>query len=413
MSSSESCRPPAHAAGDAIEMGTIDLGGTTPLQWSCRVAQSAVDRLGQVLSFGQPRATLDYPNDLFAMALLALAERTGDAALRGYGEDIVGSFVAPDGSIRDTPAAGFKLDAMPAGMVLLDIHGRTGDDRYHKAAAALRARLEQLPRTRDGVFSWAAGQIWLDGLWMTQPFYARWAMEAGQPKDFNDILGQFQQVRLHNFDPATGLYRHGWDETGQACWADPATGRSASVWARALGWYAMALVDVLDAFPRDHAGHGVLVELLKELATALLRWQDPASGLWWQVVDQGARRGNYTESSASAMFVRMLAKGARQGYLPATVSAVALKGLAGLVRDKLVPDAEGRWSLIDTVRSAGLGPPPTHWPPGVPAPSHRDSIAGGRDGSFDYYVQQPRMVDNLHGLGPFVLAGLEVDALLA
>jgi unsaturated rhamnogalacturonyl hydrolase len=123
--------------------------------------------------------------------------------------------------------------------------------------------------------------------------------------------------------------------------------------------------------------------------------------------------GNYTESSASAMFVRVLAKGLRQGHLPSTVAGPARRGFAGLVRDKLVRDAEGGWSLIDTVRSAGLGPPPTHWPPGVPAPSHRDSIAGGRDGSFDYYVQQPRMVDNLHGLGPFVLAGLEVELLTA
>jgi unsaturated rhamnogalacturonyl hydrolase len=160
-------------------------------------------------------------------------------------------------------------------------------------------------------------------------------------------------------------------------------------------------------------GHAVLVRLLREVATGLLRWQDPASGLWWQVVDQGARAGNYTESSASAMFVRVLAKGLRQGHLPATVAGPALKGFAGLVRDKLMPDADGRWSLIDTVRSAGLGPPPAHWPPGVPAPSHRDSIVGGRDGSFDYYVQQPRMVDNLHGIGPFVLAGLEVDMLSA
>jgi unsaturated rhamnogalacturonyl hydrolase len=389
------------------------VSAASPLQWSCRIAQSAADRLGPVLSFGQPRATLDYSNDLFAMALLALAERTGDAALRRYGEDIVGSFVAPDGSIRDTPAGGFKLDVMPAGVVLLDIHRRTGDDRYRKAAAALRAPLAQLPRTGGGVFSWAAGQIWLDGLWMTQPFYARWARQAGRSEDFDDILSQFQQVRRHNHDAATGLYRHGWDETRQAFWADPVSGRSASVWARALGWYAMALVDVLDAFPRDHAGHDVLVGLLQELATALLKWQDPTTGLWWQVVDQGERAGNYTESSASAMFVCVLAKGLRQGHLPSAVAGPARHGFAGLVRDKLVPNAQGRWSLIDTVRSAGLGPPPTHWPPGVPAPSHRDSIAGGRDGSFDYYVQQPRMVDNLHGLGPFVLAGLEVDALTA
>jgi len=398
-------------AGSAVAYaGHGEFCGGTPMQWSTGVARSATDRLGNVLTFGQPRATLDYSNDLFALSLISLAERTGDNGFRDYGEDIVGSFVAPDGSIRTIPENGFRLDAMPAGLVLIDIYNRTHEEKYRQAAETMRRRLAVLPRTSEGVFSWAPGQIWLDGLWMTEPFYARYAQEFRQPADFDDILRQYQAVAAHSRDPKTGLYYHGWDERHEQFWASHDTGTSSSFWARAIGWFAMSLVDTLDSVPGDHPLHAYLVQLVNELAPALVHFQDPASGLWWEVVDQGGRDGNYTEASASAMFVYTLAKGVNRGYLGADYAAASVRGYAGLVRDKVVRDDQGRWSLTSIVRSAGLGPPPAVWPPGT-SPSRRDAMPSGRDGSFAYYVEQPITTDNLHGLGPFILGGIELDKL--
>lgn len=384
--------------------------GGAPVAWSTEVARSATARLGNILSFGQKRATLDYSNDLFALSLLRLAERTGDTSFRDFAEDIVASHIAADGSIKEVPPNGFRLDAMPAGIVMIELYNRTHEARYRAAAEYMRRRLSVLPRTQGGTFAWAPSQIWLDGLWMTEPFYARYAAAFDEPADYDDILGQYQQVAAHNRDPATGLYYHGWDERRAQPWADPVTGRSASVWARAMGWFAMSLVDTLDSVPQGHPLHAELVRLVNELAPALVRAQDPASGLWWQVVDQGGRAGNYTEASASAMYVLMLAKGINRGYLDAGYAAAAVRGYAGLVRDKIVKDDQGRWSLTSVVRSAGLGPPPGVWPPGT-APSRRDASPNGRDGSFAYYTEQPVVSDNLHGLGPFIIAGLEIDRL--
>jgi unsaturated rhamnogalacturonyl hydrolase len=385
--------------------------GGGAIEWATDVAHSAIDRLGNKLVFGQPLATLDYSNDLFAISLLRLADRIDDPALRSYGEDIVGSFVADDGSIKRVPERGFRLDAMPAGVVLIDIYQRTHDEKYRKAAEALRQRLTALPRTSEGTFAWAPNQIWLDGLWMTQPFYARYAQAFSQPGDYDDILRQYQAVVTHSRDPRTGLYFHGWDERREQFWANRDTGTSASFWSRAMGWFAMSLVDTLDSVPAEHPLHAYLIQTLGDLAPALVRVQGPKSGLWWEVADQGERAGNYTEASASAIFTYTLAKGVNRGYLGAEFATSAVRGFAGLIRDKVIRDDQGRWSLTSIVRSAGLGPPPSEWPPGIPAPSRRDTIPGGRDGSFEYYVEQPVTVDNLHGLGPLILAGVEVDQL--
>jgi unsaturated rhamnogalacturonyl hydrolase len=385
--------------------------GGGAIEWATDVARSAIDRLGNKLVFGQPLATLDYSNDLFAISLLRLADRIGDTGLRAYGEDIVGSFVADDGSIKRVPERGFRLDAMPAGVVLIDIYERTHDEKYRKAADVMRQRLAALPRTSEGTFAWAPNQIWLDGLWMTEPFYARYAQAFNQPADYDDILKQYQAVVAHNRDPRTGLYYHGWDERREQFWANRETGTSSSFWARAMGWFAMSLVDTLDSVPIAHPLHAYLIQMLRDLAPALVRVQDPKSGLWWQVADQGERAGNYTEASASAIYTYTLAKGVGRSYLGTEFAGPAVRRFAGLVRDKIVKDDQGRWSLTSIVRSAGLGPPPTEWPPGIPAPSRRDTIPGGRDGSFEYYIEQPVTVDNLHGLGPFILAGVEVDRL--
>jgi unsaturated rhamnogalacturonyl hydrolase len=271
--------------------------------------------------------------------------------------------------------------------------------------------MKALPTTTEGVFAWRPEQVWLDGLWFALPFYAEYGRHFGESEVFDDIRRQYTAVSKHSRDPKTGLVYHGWDEKRERFWSDPITGTSATFWSRAVGWYAMSLVDVLDDVPERHDARPYLIGLLADIAQAVVRYQDRQSGLWYEVIDRPKAAGNYLESSASAMFVYAIAKGVNRGYLDRRFSPSAVNGYAGLIRDKVDVDPQGRWSLIDIVQSAGLGAPP-EWPPGSPPPSRRDAAPRGRDGSVRYYLEQPVVKDHSWGLGSFIRAGLEVQELM-
>jgi unsaturated rhamnogalacturonyl hydrolase len=275
---------------------------------------------------------------------------------------------------------------------------RTKDARYRKAADALRDQLRRQPRTSDGGF-WHKliypRQMWLDGLYMAEPFYAQYARMFGDSAAFNDIATQFILVARHTRDAKTGLFYHAWDEVRAQPWADLETGHSPNIWGRAMGWYAMALVDVLDYLPNDHKDRAEIVRTLQDLAKAVERVQDPSTGLWWQILDQPGRPKNYLEASASSMFVYALAKGARKGYLPSRARAVATRGFDGLIKQLVQMDANGLPSLTGICEVAGLG--------GAP---RKDGST--RDGSYDYYVSEPVVADDYKGLGPFIMAALEL-----
>jgi len=194
-------------------------------------------------------------------------------------------------------------------------------------------------------------------------------------------------------DPRTGLYYHGWDEKRQQIWADSITGRSANFWGRGMGWYAMALVDVLDFLPLDHPDRSTIIRILRDLAEAIVRVQDPVTGLWYQVLDLPAYPGNYLEASASSMFVYTLAKGVRKGYLPPEYLEVARRGYRGIVQNLVSVDPDGMVHLNQICAVAGLGGPQR------------------RDGSIAYYLSEPIVSDDPKGVGPFILASLEVEAI--
>jgi unsaturated rhamnogalacturonyl hydrolase len=381
------------------------LCGFSPQEWSVNLALSAQQRRGDPLPF-------TYWNLLLAVSMIDLADRTNDASLRSYAESIIGRFVAADGSISGFPPVGFELlQTMPTGQIFIRMHERTGDERYRKGAFLVREAMKALPRTTGGVFAWRPDQVWLDGLWFSLPFYARYGHRFGETEIFDDIRRQYAAVYEHSRDLRTGLLHHGWDAKHEQFWANPKTGTSAAFWSRAIGWYAMSLVDVLDDFPEKHTARPYLIRLLADIAQSVVRYQDHRSGLWYQVIDQPNATGNYLESSASAMFVYVIAKGVNRGYLNRRFSSSALSGYAGLIRDKIEVDPQGGWSLIDIVQSAGLGAPPV-WPPGSPPSSRRDALPRGRDGSVQYYLEQPMVKDHSWGLGAFIRAGLEVQDLM-
>ena len=304
-------------------------------------------------------------------------------------------FVADDGSIRTYSADNYNLDNILPGRSLLFLYKTTGNEKYRKAAALLREQLKTHPRTSDGGF-WHKkiypSQMWLDGLFMGEPFYAEYAATFHEDTAFDDIAKQFILMERHSRDDKTGLLYHGWDESRKQRWADPTTGHSPNFWARAMGWYAMAIVETLDYFPRKHPQRAELIAILNRLAQAVAKYQEPSSGLWYQVMDKGREKGNYLEASAACMFVYALAKGVRKGYLPANYIKNAKDGYRGILKEFVKTDAAGRFDLAGTVAVAGLGGNPY------------------RDGSYEYYVGEKVVTNDPKGIGAFLLAATEMES---
>jgi unsaturated rhamnogalacturonyl hydrolase len=388
---------PATAALEGIP------GSRGPAFEAHRMATSEMSRRGGTLDFGDDaRATWSYTSGLFAYALLRLGRESGDAAVSAYGARIVDSFISPAGTIRGYLSAEYNLDLVTPGRAVLALYEANGDPRLAKAAGALRLQLASQPRTPDGGF-WHKliypDQMWLDGLYMAGPFYSHYGTVFGEPADREDAARQLTLADRHLYDPATGLYYHAWDARHAQAWADPLGGHSPCFWGRAEGWFAMAAVDELDDLPAGEPSARDVTAIVGRLADGIVRWQDPASGVWWQVLDQGARPGNYLESSASCMFVYALAKGINRGLLPRDkYLPCALEGYRGLMRQFVRRDPSGSVSLTRCCSVAGL--------------NNRNAAGRARDGSFGYYVSEPVVDNDLKGVSPFILACLEVQRML-
>ena len=252
-----------------------------------------------------------YDEGVVWRGLAALWYNTGDARYFKYVQQQMDKLVDREGHIRTYKFEDYNLDNICCGRILLLLFRVTGQDKYYKAAALLRQQLGEQPRTSEGSF-WHkkkyTEQVWLDGLYMAQPFFAEYAQQFHEDSVFDDIVRQFGNIERHTRDPRTGLLYHGWDESRQEKWADKQTGHSPNFWGRAMGWYGMALVDALDYFPEGHPGRKTLEDILRRFAAPITKVQDPTTGCWWDVLDKPGEKGNYPEASASCMFVYALAK---------------------------------------------------------------------------------------------------------
>ncbi len=336
----------------------------------------------------------DYVGGLMLLAIQEVYCHTGDERYFTYVQENMDRWVQPDGGIEGYRMEEFNIDHVNQGKLLFPLYERTGDERYRRATELLREQMRRHPRTSEGGF-WHKeiypNQMWLDGLYMAAPFLAQYAVEFDEPEIFDDVAHQILLIARHTRDPSTGLYYHAWDETRSMNWADPQTGLSQNFWGRAMGWYAMAIVDVLDFLPADHPDRPEIVRLFQDMADALRRVQDPVTGMWYQVLDMPNRPPNYHETSASSMFVYSFAKGVRNGYLPAEYLEVARRGYDGIVQHYVRTDEDGLLSVHGIVEVAGLGGPRQ------------------RDGSFEYYMSEPVVKNDFKGVGPFVLASLELS----
>jgi unsaturated rhamnogalacturonyl hydrolase len=363
--------------------------------WSQSAADSTIARWpqGRFVSPGN-RWAWNYELGILLEGMDAVWLNTADPRYFSYLKNAVDPFVGPDGAIATWKPEESQLGRILLGRQLLLLYGVTLDQRYAKAATLLYQQLIHQPRTSSGGY-WHKrsypNQMWLDDLYMAEPFYAEYALTFHHPEAFDDIVHQFELIDTHARDPKTGLLYHGWDESKQERWANPQTGLSSQFWMPAMGYHMMALVDTLAYLPEDHTGRKTLLHELDLDAQAIAKVQDISSGLWYKVPDRQREKGNYFESSAACMVVYALARAVRQGYLPERYAAIAERGYQGILRRFVKTASDGAVSLLGTVKSAGLGGDPY------------------RDGSYSYYIGEHAATDDPKGIGVFLLASVEIE----
>ena len=362
--------------------------------WSTLATDEMLSIRPNYINYDTPSLAWNYPQALILHAIWNVWNETRDQRYFDYVRKSVDFYLPDSGGLKTYVQDDFRLDDILMGRVILDLYAQTKEAKYKNAAAILRAQLNRQPRTPEGGF-WHKkvypDQMWLDGLYMAEPFYAQYATMFDEPRDFDDIARQFILMADHSLEPKIGLMYHGWDFSKKEKWCNPMTGDSPCFWGRSIGWYMMGLVDVLEYFPKDHSKRAELLSIFQNLAGSLLKYQDKKTHLWYQVVDQPGRKGNFLESSASAMFAYSFVKGAREKYLDKKYLDIARETFDGLVKYSAGAGTEGHFVLENTSGTIGLGGDPY------------------RDGSYEYYVGVPRESDDYRGAGPFIMAACELE----
>ncbi|MBQ4426328.1 MAG: glycoside hydrolase family 88 protein [Oscillospiraceae bacterium] len=340
-------------------------------------------------------ASWNYIDGCMITALMAIANITGDKRYFDFAENFISSFVSEDSTIRTFEPEKYTLDDVNEGRVLFELYEKTGKEKYRLAADKIRDMLLHQPRTYEYSY-WHKliypNQVWLDGLYMAQPFMALYEKNFGD-KDYTDVVRQIETVRTRMFDEDKRLYYHGYDASKMAFWADKKTGLSRSFWLRAIGWFSVALADIVEILPEGEERDSV-VSIFQEAMEGVVMYQDHDTGLYWQVVDQPGREGNYLETSGSSMLAYAMLKGARLGVLANEYAAKGQKTFNGIV-DKYLSFTDGELNLDGICLVAGLGPENNR----------------RRDGSFEYYISEPIVKNDAKGVAPFILVYTEIKRL--
>lgn len=366
----------------------------TPCKLSIRMAHSEMKRVPNTVNLDfRTSPKWNYSAGLELYSFLQVAQRYNDKALFAYVYSYVDTMIHNDGTIYKYDPQEYNIDHVNAGKLLFGMYDITHEQRFKKASELLRSQMLTHPRTTEGGW-WHknvyAHQMWLDGLYMGAPFIA----EYGKRNDEDvaeDVVKQFLIVGKHTYDADTRLYRHAWDESLKQFWADPVTGCSRHAWGRANGWFMMAMVDVLALVPEQTAGRDSLLSMFRTLSETLLEYRDEASGMWYQVLDSPEREGNYVESSCSAMFTYAFLKGSRLGLLDEKFKSIGRECFDKFVKRFVKENEDGTISVTDCCAVAGLGG------------------KNMRDGSFDYYINEPIRDNDPKTIGPFVLSCLELN----
>jgi unsaturated rhamnogalacturonyl hydrolase len=370
---------------------SVKKSGSTEQKWSVRMANTVMTQVDSLTRYvaGNPKWAYD-------VAFLGMAiDKLGslDPKYSKYMENWVNYFIHPDGSVTDYRLKEYNLDRIFPGRNVMTVYKRNPDPKYKIALDNFIEQLKTHPKTNSGgywhkqIYPW---QMWLDGIFMGSTFMVQYAKEFNAPEWYDVATTQTKMIYEKTLDPATGLLLHAWDESHQQKWCNPTTGQSQYPWSRAMGWYVMAILDILDYLPADHPDRDDLISILQKSCDALLKVRDPKSGIWYQVLNQGGREGNYLEGSGSAMYIYVYAKGARLGYLENKYREIAIDAFDDFIKELVTVDEEDLVTIHNICGGCGLGGNPY------------------RDGSYEYYINEKRFDNDTKGVAPFILAAIEL-----
>ncbi|WP_225551210.1 glycoside hydrolase family 88/105 protein [Sphingobacterium bovistauri] len=339
------------------------------------------------------RLYFGYGQGLACLAMLKVWEATQDQKYFDYVEKWADTVIRNDGNIHLYKLETYNIDYINPGKILFPLYEKTKKEKYKIAIETLMGQLKWHPRTHEGGY-WHKliypHQIWLDGVYMAAPFVAQYGQFTGDTQYYDDAVNHVLLTAKHTFDVKSGLYYHAWDESKNQMWANKTTGQSPNFWGRSIGWYFMAMLDVLDYIPENHKGRAEIVQLIQNLAASLQKYQDK-DGLWWQVIDKQRAPKNYQEASVNAMFLYSYAKAMNKGYIGKDYEKLTNKLLKGIQNKLLIKDVGNTLTLIQCNAVAGLG--------GTPY----------RDGGYEYYVNERIRENDAKANGPFIMGCIEFN----
>lgn len=397
ISTTFSCKQDKNKTKEVTQKQQMEISDT--LKWSERMALSEIKRFPDptLLDF-RDKPKWSYTNGLVLQAMSKVYEQTNNENLYDYIYDYANRMINEDGSIETYKLSNYNLDMIKSGDAIYYVYNKKQEPRFKMAMDILHKQMEGQPTTSEGGY-WHKKiypyQMWLDGVYMAEPFHAKYAktfMSGNEAtKVYDKIVLQFDLIEKYNRDSETGLYYHGWDESREQKWANKETGLSQNFWSRGMGWYGMALVDVLDYLPENHESRERIIKYLNQYAEAIVNYQDEKTGTWYQVLNLPDREGNYLEATGTSMFTYTLAKGVNMGYLPEVYLENAKKAFQGTLDIFIEIEDNGVVNLNKCCGVAGLGGNPY------------------RDGTFEYYIGEIIRSNDPKGTGPFIMAALELD----
>lgn len=377
----------------AISCKTPVKENSNDQKWSIKMADAVMARFDSLAHYnGRSHAGWYYDVAFLGAAIDKI--KTDDPKYAAYMKTFMDELVDSSGHILSYNMEKFNIDLIRPATNLITLAQRSEDPKYEKAIPQFIEQLNKHPKTNSGgywhkkIYPW---QMWLDGIYMASPFLAAYAKEYNQPEWFDEVALQITLIYEKTLDENTGLLYHAWDESREQQWADPETGQSPNFWSRSMGWYLMAIVDVLDYLPEEHPQHQEIIEILQKTCNALVKVRDKSTGVWYQVLDRAGDEGNYPEASGSAMYVYAFAKGAKKGYLDSSYAKIADSAFDAMLETFIITDEDGLPSVVNICGGCGLGGNPY------------------RDGTYEYYINEKIVKNDCKGVAPFILAAIELD----
>ena len=361
-------------------------------KWSIRMANAVLARSDSLIYYVDQNPKWAYDVAFLGMAI----DRLGNTDIRysKYMENWVNHFVRSDGSVVDYNIKEYNLDRIFPGRDVITVYKRNPDPKYKIALDNFIEQLKTHPKTNSGGY-WHKNiypcQMWLDGIFMASTYMAQYAKEFNSQEWFDMACIQTKMIYEKTLDPQSGLLMHAWDESRSQKWCDRATGKSHYPWSRAIGWYILAIEDILEYLPENHPDRSDLIVILQKTCDALLKVRDPKTGLWFQVLNNGGKEGNYLEGSGSAMYAYAFARGAHRNWLDKRFIYVARSTFDGILKELITVDEKGFVTMHNICGGCGLGGNPY------------------RDGTYEYYVNEKRVDNDPKGVAPFIMAAIELD----